>query len=145
MGRKIVVDEWIYYYFSRGEYPTLLKFLKKVKCECHKIVLERSSRIEKKIFRISKESYRILEGRDISRLLFGGILQDSEKCEWISKRRELDSAIKEKIHRKDIYLVELAISSKSEIVITTDRELCEAISENLGIECVMPEEFLSDE
>ena len=53
--------------------------------------------------------------------------------------------VKKILHRKDIYLVETALVTKTKLILTTDKKLKVAIEECkdiLGIDCYLVDEFL---
>lgn len=145
--RSLTIDEWFYHKLAREDsYKSVAALLIKVFDVCDKITLQKGSRLAHKFFQLDQESGRWTpDQREIVRVIKNLFLSNSEKITWVEENDLISDDTKEKLPRKDLYLVNICLQTQEKILITTDQTLYDNLLEtqaSLGITPIMLEDFI---
>ncbi|MEW6606158.1 MAG: hypothetical protein AB1414_01720 [bacterium] len=148
---NIVIDEWMIHFISPKEstpekQKMVFEFLQKVFKKCDKFVTMRGGKLEKKIWWIAKESSNWRpEIRSVVKNFINQFWLNSKKF-WLLEENNLiplSLEVRQKIPEDDLYLIKVAISTKS-CILTTDNRLKEKMASQKELSIYLVDEFLKN-
>ncbi|GEM_PF-1831817 len=143
------IDEWIFHYSQDDEkFKLLFKFLFCLFEKCDKFAFKTGTNLAHKIFEIEKLSVNCKpEKKKMIKFLFQNIFTNSLKRIDFEQTKSIPEKFKPNLHSKDHYLLEIALSTETKTLITTDERLknqLEKVESELGIKCFLAEEFMKN-
>ncbi len=147
-GLHLTIDEWFFHWFEdEKKYKSVTKLFIQILEVCDKIVLQKGTRHNTKFETLAEKSaYYPKIQRDAVKVLMNLFLRNSDKIHYVDNTEEIENTLKEKLPRKDVYLVEMSLSANSKYFITTDLTLFENLNETfneLGIKAFMADDFIA--
>lgn len=127
MGRGIhlTVDEWFYHWFAdETKIDEVSIFFTQLLEVCDKIVMQKGTRLAKKFYSLVESSIKYPpKERQRVKFLLRLFIQNSDKIEWVNETVSIPQGHENLLPRKDIYLIEMCLSTTDKILITTDTTL----------------------
>jgi len=142
---EIVIDEWIVHFISDPQKREVVReFLKKVLEKCDRFVTVRGEGLDRKIWRMVKESGQWEpESRELVKKFMARFRHNSKKFRILEgpNMRPVPSELKRKTPSDDLYLVKAALSTGG-FILTTDYRLKEKLSQEQELTIHLVDEFL---
>jgi len=113
---------------------------------CDKIVLQQHTELGRKFNALTTKTVSTTPGQYLVARLIKLFLSTSEKIIWVNDVDEMSEALKARLPRHDVYLVQLCLKTEDKILVTTDATLYQNLIEAkdiLGIIPVMAEDFVN--
>ena len=146
---QFVVNEWLLEYLTpnadEDNFKKVNKFIEYISGQSHKIVIGRKNPFITKFYKFSKEySWNESSNKNFKKL-HNLLFRDSERTLIIEDNElyKIPEELKNKTHSKDIYLIELALSTEDKIIITTDSKLKEMLKDVNDLNIELLDDFLN--
>ena len=146
--KEITIDEWICEYLSDQTLcKKVEKFLKTIFKKCDKFVIKNPSPLLRKIWELSKHCHQLRPShQQVVKFFMRAFIENSQKVKFLRETATISSECIKKLPRKDLYLIETALTTQTKLVLTTDQKLKTAIEECknfLKIESYLIDEFFN--
>ena len=142
-----VINEWLWA-DSSGEngqqaQGDALKVITRLAASDHQIVVVEGSRFDQKAWKLCKSTSPMIAQR-LASAFVATVRQSSNRCRILKPQdtADLPETLASATNTDDHYLVRALVSVAGAILVTTDKNLCEAVRK-AGLKCLSREEFMA--
>lgn len=128
----LILDEWIFHHLEGQAGPErqeeAIRLLEEIQRRCDQIAWRPQTPWARKAYKLMNKQEPVVR---IASKLLHGLLRDSNKGRIITVSTDSPPEVHSKIPEDDRYLVEICLSARDALLVTTDQKLYEVIAPHI--------------